>query len=299
MSVVALDRLRAELDGVSSDLLVENAPEADVSGPISGERRGFLGGIFRRAMARAKYAMERAGLYPVNNYPAEELVAEPIHPENGFVGGYTDGNRVTINTYSIPGTEHYRSFMVWLKNKRGEMASYLYDKLGTPARAEKMTEYVTSHETLHVFTQLREMETAGGEKINFRKLLFRTLRDRYESNLPKGLKCLAPVFAYISHRPILEALNEVATENVYNGKTAPQIGRERREKPAYYDKLAANGADVLCDMNNRYNMGLEPGNEVLDFYRLVAGNRSYIDRLIDRSPSIIQIAPAQSYSKAA
>lgn len=254
----------------------------DVRGRISNEHRVDLRHKYKSASATARYKMEELGLYPTH-YGTNRLVADSIPPGRGFIGGYTDGESVSVNTYGMPGTTDYCKFMNWLGRKRDMLGRYLYEKFGTSKRADESLFYTIGHEVLHTLTQLNNMKTRNGKKMNFRQLVFSKLMERYESKLNKGLKWLAPLFAHISERAVIEGINEVATENVYYGKPVSQIIRERGEGKTYYDKLAFGAAGSLNSMN------LYPGKEAMQFYEKSAQDPRFVDYHLDRNPNVIKI----------
>jgi hypothetical protein len=250
-----------------------------VDGPVSDKTKSWLGEKLRNISAYARYAMEEMGLYTRHTGP-EHLKADPIEPDNsGVYGGYTNGFRKAINAYTVPFTEYYGKFRHWLKGKRGKLAEYLYDKYGTPERAEDTALYTLAHEELHDLTQIWEMATEDGKVLKpFQERLWNELVGRYKENLPKGMKSLATFFAYLSFTPLLEGANEVATENLMYGKTAAEIRKERLRRPSSYDRYAADAAKVFYDMN------LEPGKEAFNLYRYPSKLKDYVEQ----NPNIIR-----------
>lgn len=266
------------IDGLNQNLnRLYDETQVHVTGPVSKNHKGYLGRMYKRAGASIKKAMGNVGLYPVE-YETESLHAYPIHPDNGLIGGFANGESISINPYHVPGTSYYRSLKKWLGSKRGDLANYLYNKFAVDENAEEMANYIMLHEALHNYTQLRPLKTAGKKsKKEFARYVLDNLTDRYEKNLPGNWKWIAPLLARFSYKPIIEGINEVATENVRDGKSAFIINKQRQDMPTTYDSFAAASAYAL----DKGGIG-KPGEEALSLYREFAdGNFKAVDRYMD------------------
>lgn len=241
--------------------LYEDTP-VDVSGSsVSKEKKRKLGTTFRNVYASIKFAMDEVGLLPRYDR-TERLILKPIEPGmNGVVDGYTNERRTVMNSYEIPGTNHYLKFKDWLRGMKGDFGRYLNEKFGTPGSADESNFMTLGHEALHVQTQLRDTVTEDGEVLKpFADILFNKLYSFYHRQLKKADKWLAGYLANYSWRPLLEGANIVATENVFNGKSAYEVGNKCRRTPTTYGQFGADAADAFSEMC------LKPTEEVLDFY---------------------------------
>jgi hypothetical protein len=237
--------------------------------------------VYRTTNAAAEHAMNKMGLYPVLE-GREHLRVECIDPEeNGLIQGYTSGGPVTINESVIPGTRGYGKFRNWMDRQRGNFARYLYDKLGTEESATENVRYTIGHETLHNKTQLRPMKTYNGRETQpFAEALVERLTERYQENLPQGAKWLGKFLAYRTYRPLLEGLNEVATENVYKGENTQVVKEKRSKGPTTYDAFTAAAADALGKIGS--DRKGDPYYTALEFYSDYADRPNHmIDRYID------------------
>ncbi|MBN2331178.1 MAG: hypothetical protein JXC85_05165 [Candidatus Aenigmarchaeota archaeon] len=269
------------------DTLFRDTP-ASVSGDISEERRASLENQLRSAAAYAKYSMEERGLYPVGPQ-TESMRVLPIEPdERGLEEGHTNGGRIVINSYRIPGTRYYRQLQKWIGKRDGAFGRYLKEKLGTPEKADESLGYAVYHEANHNETQLRPMRTKDGRVLKpFVERLFNGLKRYYVKRLKKNDKWISDFLAYLSFRPLAEGMNEVFTENAYNGRTAAEISRVRGKMPDTYSWYAKGSAD-FCARHK-----LDPGEEGAHFY----GREDLLRDYVDEHPARIRIP--KSYLKKA
>jgi len=270
MPAVALDSFMSEkLEALYGETQV------DVEGPVDSDAKSYIAGLFRRAGTAAKYAMGRHGLHP-QDVGVESIKADPIEPSDGFIGGHTNGRTTAINPYMLPSTDYYWKFRDWMSGTRGKLAEYLHERYGTPARADESARLVAGHEMLHDLTQLRPMQRSDGSWTKpFAHALHGRLTERYSENLPRGLKWLAPMLAGIAVRPLVEGINEVATDEVYNGMSAFDVRRTRSGDPTTYGVYATAAADALIRMDQ--------GEGALPYYAHWAGGggRQDLDHYID------------------
>ncbi|MFH0956780.1 MAG: hypothetical protein V1813_02870 [Candidatus Aenigmatarchaeota archaeon] len=237
-----------------------------VSGTADRKTEERLEKVYRGANASAEHAMSKRGLYPVPE-GVERLRVETIDPEEtgGLIGGYTSGGPVTINESIIPGTRSYGRFRNWMNKQRGHFSRYLYEKFGTDESAAESVRYTIGHETLHNKTQLRPMRTYDGKETQpFAEALIERLSDRYSENLPKGAKWLGKFMAHMTYKPLLEGLNEVASENVFNGEGTQAVKEKRSRGPTSYDAFASAAAGALGKIG--YEEKMDPYYTAMDFY---------------------------------
>jgi hypothetical protein len=226
--------------------------------------------------------MNKRGLYPTLS-GREHLRVERMDPEEtgGFIGGYTSGGPVTVNESIIPGTSGYGRFRDWMNRQRGDFARYLYDKFGTDESATESMRYTIGHETLHNKTQLRPMKTYDGRETQpFAEALLERLTQRYSENMPKGFKWLGKYMAYKTFRMPLEGLNEVATENIYNGENTQAVKEKASKDPTFYGFLKAAAAGALGKIG--YEDRGDSYYTAMDYYSDFADKPKHmLDRYID------------------
>ncbi len=189
------------------------------------------------------------------NTPNVPMVADAIEPENGIVNGYTDGNKIGINPYIIPGNSLFYKFSRKLAESNNPMAKYLRQKLSKPI--ENLTHTIV-HEKLHVATQMKERYASDGGRTNFLNVLYKATEEYFSEKLPKPLK---PMSKYIAGRmfvPMVEGLNQAATYEALGLKSNRQIKGESIKNPTTYDKVFMPAAIDALD-----GMGVTPGG----FYR--------------------------------
>ena len=276
---------------------------------IEPEAENFLRVTYRGNTAASKNAMRRVGLYPTDG-DTGILMAETIDPDDGLIGGYTDGRVVGINTNVVPGTRQYGRFRERIKRVQGQFGRYLYDKFGSYDLAAESARYTLGHEDLHKKTQLNPMKKYDGKKSPvFRDELVDNLTERYRQNLPKALRWLAKPLAHMSYRPLLEGLNEVTSENVFNGESTLSVRQKRGNGPTTYDRPAAAAADSL------YRIGVEEKMDRsyngMDFYsdwadnpgkfmnRYINGFMEGLSKSYADNGMMMEISPACHYLKAA
>jgi hypothetical protein len=256
--------------------------DVSVSGAADQKTKERLGNVYRGANASAEHAMGKSGLYPVLD-GWEHLRVEAIDPEEtgGLIGGYTSGGPVTINESIIPGTRSYGRFRNWMDRQRGSFSRYLYEKFGTDESASESVRYTIGHETLHNKTQLRPMRTYDGRKTQpFAEALIERLSDRYSENLPKGAKWLGKFMANMTYKPLLEGLNEVASENIYRGENTQSVKEKRARGPTTYDAFTAAAADAIGKIGSDRNG--DPHYTAMEFYSDYAERpRHMLDWYID------------------
>jgi len=221
----------------------------DVRGPVDAIRAGFLERVVKSTSAAAKNAMIKVGLYPTT-LSREILDVVPMGADKGLTAAYTNGERMGINASIVPSTPYHIDLANSLRYARGRLAEYLYERFGTQEGAEEQVMYSLGHERLHDYTQLRPIVRGDGSRAKpFRTALLEAMTDSYRRGLNGRAKVLAPLLAYLSHTPLLEGLNEVATESVYNGKSVNHVRSERTSRGVTtYDGFAAAGATALARM---------------------------------------------------
>jgi hypothetical protein len=254
----------------------------DVTGtPVSSGRRRFLEDEYRYAKVTCDLAAQRRGLF-IEDHANDELRLEPFEPDRrGLIRGYNDGNRIGLNSYVVAGTELYRSFRGWLDCKGGKFGRYLRGMFGTRDSADNAAMDTIRHEYTHKL-QLKPLRTSDGRVVKpFKNALFQVLNKRYHDALPKGMKWLSPLAAHFTSVPVLEGLNETVKENVYEGKSACQIRRERSRGVTTYDAYTAPVAGALDRLyGGRGNIGSEGVSFYGDYAR--RGDRA-INRLLNHT----------------
>jgi len=273
MVAVASDRHRTDSFSFDTDFGINvgrlqnriNGIDVNVTGtPISDGRRRFLVNEYRHAKVACDLAAERKGIYIVDN-GNDTLKLDPLKPGDvGIVRGYNDSSKIALNSYVVAGTELYNTFKGWIACKKGKLGRYLRGMFGTRDRADEAAKDTIQHEYGHKL-QLKPIKTKDGKVSEpFRKALFQRLRKRYQDVLPKGMKWLSPLAAYFATVPLLEGLNEVAKDNIYNDKSASQIRKERLQGVTTYDAYTAPVAGFL---EKRYGNRREAlRSEALNFY---------------------------------
>ena len=290
------DRLSRPASGwnesaMTARLMADTTVDVDGGGHVSKETSGWLSNTYRAIVAGVTGGLSRRGLY--TERVAERLEVEPIRPDNGVIGGYTDGSKAVINSYVLPGTGHYGKFREWIQGLPRTMRDAFHARYGTEERARSEALHTMTHEYLHEATQLRPMAVEGGKRTGvFVYDLFNTLVDRYASKLPQGWKKAAPWLASMAYRPMAEGLNEVATAQALRGETAYQVAEERKKGPFSYDAFATAAAESLKKL----------GTSAMGFYREWADRgREAINRYADgffegmRTYQQQQAAPAGAY----
>ncbi len=248
MMSVSIAQAKAKIDGLYNETVV------DVSGYATPESKSILAENGRIANAAIKNRLMEERLYTGDFSNFRRYVITDVDPEKGVVGGYTDGSVTHFNSYTLPSErEKYGIFRDTIRDIRGRLGRYIWDKFGNARSAEKSNRRTVYHEEIHNLLQLNPLIKEGGKKTEVLcDVLYTRLNQRYRESLPKGLKFLSPLFAHISYKPMVEGMAEVGTENTLEGKSAYEAGRDFAENAVTsYDVFGAAGGKSIDETGSR------------------------------------------------
>ncbi len=275
-----------DVNGTTNSLYENDISRINVVGPATQRTKDYVRSKYANAHVLTKNEMEKRGLI-YSKYPTRIKIDYLTPDESGVVNGYTYGpkdgvNEGGVNGYIVPGTNEYRSFGRWLRTRGGSLGRHLFRKYGSFEAADDQVAYTSVHETNHDELQLKPIEKINGKssKECFRDSLVKRLNSRYSANLPKWAKWLAPILTSITYVQALEGLNEVTTEQIYNGESTNGVIEKSRDSPTSYGKYKTAAASALRKIG--FEKSMDANYTGMDFYNDFVDNPNVmIDKYLD------------------